>query len=76
MIDHFDVFEICERIAEAQTLLDQHASNQISDPDLLAIKLRGLLSEDELLRAMHAVGYFPPSTPMEGSGIDDWSSSP
>jgi hypothetical protein len=64
MIGRSDVFEICEHVAEAQALLDQHASNQISDPGLLAIKLRTLLREDELLSVMHAVGNFPPSMPL------------
>lgn len=73
MINRLDVFEICERVAEAQALLEDHASNQITDPGLLAIKLRTLLSEDELLHAMHAVGYLPASTRPEDLGIDGFT---
>jgi hypothetical protein len=76
MIDRLDVFEICEHVAEAQALLDRYASNQISDPGLLAIKLRTLVSEEELLRAMHAVGYFPPSTPPEGLSTNGFTRMP
>jgi hypothetical protein len=57
---------ICDRVAAAQRLLEEHALDQLSDPGLLALKLRTLFSEPELARAMHEVGYFPRSTPMSG----------
>ena len=33
-----------------------------TDPELIR-KLTALVSEEALVRAMHAVGYFPPDTP-------------
>ena len=57
------VWEICERMAEVQALLDDHiAGGKHSAADIIA-KAQAVLSESELLRAMFDVGYFPPSTP-------------
>jgi hypothetical protein len=53
------VWEICERMAEVQALLDDH----IAGADLVA-KAQAILTEPELLRAMFDVGYFPPETPL------------
>ena len=62
MVDN-PVWEICERVAEVQALLDDHlASGKHSAADVVA-KAQAVLSETELLRAMFDVGYFPPNTP-------------
>jgi hypothetical protein len=50
MVSSNPVWEICEHVAEVQTLLDDHVAG-------------GVLSEAGLLRAMFNVGYFPPNTP-------------
>jgi hypothetical protein len=57
------VWEICERVAEVQALLDDHvAGGKHSAADVVA-RAQAVLSEAELLRAMFDVGYFPPNTP-------------
>jgi hypothetical protein len=57
------VWEICDRVAEVQTLLDDHiAGGKHSAADVVA-KAQAVLTESELLRAMFDVGYFPPNTP-------------
>jgi hypothetical protein len=57
------VWEICERMAEVQALLHDHATcGKHSAADVVA-KAQAVLSEAELLRAMFDVGYFPPNTP-------------
>jgi hypothetical protein len=62
MIDN-PVWEICERVAEVQALLDDHvAGGKRSAADVVA-KAQAVLSEPELLRTMFDVGYFPPITP-------------
>ena len=48
---------ICERVAEVQALLYDHAECGKHTP------AQAGLSEPELLRAMFDVGYFPPNTP-------------
>jgi|HubBroStandDraft_6_1064221.scaffolds.fasta_scaffold74300_2 hypothetical protein len=61
------VWEICERVAEVQALLDDHiAGGKHSAADVVA-KAQAVLSESELLRAMFDVGYFPPNTPPDGT---------
>jgi len=56
------LWEICERVAEVQALLDDHiAGGKHSAADVVA-KAQAVLSEPELLRAMFDVGYFPPNT--------------
>jgi hypothetical protein len=47
------VWEICERMAEVQ---------KYKAADVVAMA-QAVLFEPELLRAMFAVGYFPPNTP-------------
>jgi hypothetical protein len=60
---HNPMWEICERMAEVQALLDDHiAGGKLSAADVIA-KAQAVLSESELLRAMFDVGYFPPNTP-------------
>ncbi len=62
MVDN-PVWEICERLAEVQTLLDDHvAGGKHTAADVVA-KAQAVLTEPELLRAMFDVGYFPPNTP-------------
>ena len=57
------VWEICERMAEVQTLLHDHAEcGKHTAADVIA-KAQAVLSQPELLRAMFDVGYFPPNTP-------------
>ena len=57
------VWEICERIAEVQALLHDHAEcSKHTAADVVA-KAQAVLSEPELLRAMLVVGYIPPNTP-------------
>ena len=61
MVDN-PVWEICERVAEVQALLDDHlAGGKHSAADVVA-KAQAILSESELLQAMFDGGYFPPNT--------------
>jgi hypothetical protein len=56
------VWEICERVAEVQALLDDHiADGKHSAADVVA-KAQAVLSEAELLRDIFDFGYFPPNT--------------
>ena len=57
------VWEICERVAEVQALLDDHLGGGKHLAADVVAKAQALLSEAELLRAMFDVGYFPPNTP-------------
>jgi hypothetical protein len=60
------VWEICERMAEMQVLLHDHAEcGKHTAADVVA-KAQAVLSEAELLQAMIDVGYFLPHTPPEG----------
>jgi hypothetical protein len=54
---------ICERVAEAQTLLNDHLEGGRFTADELVRKLAALMAEEGLLRAMWEVDYFPPDTP-------------
>ncbi len=59
MVDN-PVWEICERVAEVQALLDDHlASGKHTAADVVA-KAQAVLSESELLRVMFDVVYFQP----------------
>jgi hypothetical protein len=70
MVDN-PVWEICERVAEVQALLDDHiAGGKHSAADVVA-KAQAVLSESALLRAMFDVGYFPPNTPPDRLGSTD-----
>ena len=67
MVDN-PVWEICERVAEVQALLDDHVNGgKHSAADVVA-KEQAVLSEAELLRAMFDVGYFPPNSPPDAIG--------
>jgi hypothetical protein len=54
---------ICERVAEAQTLVNDHLEGGRFTADVIVRKLAALMKEEGLLRAMWEVGYFPPDTP-------------
>jgi hypothetical protein len=54
---------ICERVAEAQALLHDHAEGDQFTVDELVRKLAAIMAEEGLLRATWEVGYFPPDTP-------------
>jgi hypothetical protein len=57
------VWEICERMAEMQVLLHDHAEcGKHTAADVVA-KAQAVLSESALLRAMFDVGDFPPTAP-------------
>jgi hypothetical protein len=57
------MWAICERMAEVQTLLDDHiAGGKHTAADVIS-KAQAILSEPALQRAMFDVGYFPPNTP-------------
>jgi hypothetical protein len=57
------LWKICERVAEVQALLDDHLAGGKHTAADVAAKAQSILSEDELLRAMFDVGYFPSNTP-------------
>lgn len=53
---------ICDALTEAQAVLEDHVAGGKWTADEVVARLHALLGEDELLRAMHACGYFPPRT--------------
>ena len=57
------VWEICERMAEVQALLDDHINGGKRTAAEVVEKAQAVLTEPELLWAMFDVGYFPPNTP-------------
>ncbi|MBI1202518.1 MAG: hypothetical protein GC182_08410 [Rhodopseudomonas sp.] len=57
-----NAFSICERVAEAQTILNDHFAGGRGAPVDVLTKLNALFNEQGLLRAMWEVGYFPPDT--------------
>jgi hypothetical protein len=57
------VWAICERVAEVQALLDDHIAGGTHTAADVVAKAQAVLNEPDLLRAMFAVGYFPPNTP-------------
>jgi hypothetical protein len=58
-----NAWAICERVAEAQAMLNDHLEGGRSTADEIVRKLGALMNEEGLLRAMWEVGYFPPDTP-------------
>lgn len=54
---------ICDRVAEAQALLNDHTEGGRFTADELVRKLAAIMAEKGLLRAMWEVGYFPSNTP-------------
>jgi hypothetical protein len=60
------VFEVCERISEAQVILHDQAEGAIS-PEAALTKLRALLSEPGLQEAIYLLGYFPKKPATTGS---------
>lgn len=64
------LFEICERVAEAQAVLDDHVNgNKLAASDVIKLMQR-LLSEPAMLHAMWDVGFFSPKTPRPPSTPD------
>ena len=59
------VYAICERVAEVQTLLDDHPAGGKHTAAEVMAKAQAVLSEPELLRAMFDIGYFPSNTPSQ-----------
>jgi len=55
-------FEICERVAEAQALIHDHFECGKHSAEEVVSRLRVLMEERALLRAMYDVGYFPQNT--------------
>jgi hypothetical protein len=62
MVDN-PLWEICERMAEVQALLDDRLAGRKHSAAEVVAKAQAVMSEPELLRAMFDVGYFPPNTP-------------
>jgi hypothetical protein len=60
MVDN-PLWEICERVAEVQALLDDHVAGGKHSAAEVVAKAQAVLSESQLLRAMFDVGYFPPN---------------
>jgi hypothetical protein len=50
-------------VAEVQALLHDHIECGKHSAVNVVAKAQAILSEQELLRAMFRVGYFPPNTP-------------
>jgi hypothetical protein len=57
------LFLICDCVAEAQAILYDHLECGKHAPMEALARLQRVLSEDEVLRALYAVGYFPATTP-------------
>jgi hypothetical protein len=53
------VFEVCERVSEAQAILYDHAAGGELTAEEVVEKLHALLSEEGLSEAMHHIGYLP-----------------
>jgi hypothetical protein len=53
------VFEVCERVSEAQAILHDHKNGRKLTDAQVVEKLHALLSEQGLLDAMYYIGYFP-----------------
>ena len=57
------VFEVCERVSEAQAILDDHINGGKLTAAEAIEKLQALLSEPGLFEAMHHIGYLPKRHP-------------
>ena len=57
------VFEVCERVSEAQAILHDHFNGGKLTAAEVVEKLKVLLSEQGLLEAMRYIGYFPKNAP-------------
>lgn len=51
------VWAVCERVAEAQAVLHDHAHGRLSPAEVVS-KLDALFAEEGLLRSLYEVGYF------------------
>jgi hypothetical protein len=56
------IWEIFERVAEVQALLNDHIAGGKHSAAEVVAKAQAV-SESELLQTMFDVGYFPPNTP-------------
>jgi hypothetical protein len=59
------VFDVCERVSEAQAILHDTVHDRKLTPAAAVEKLQALFSEEGLLEAMYQIGYFP------GKGASD-----
>lgn len=57
---------LAERAAEVQAILHDQEIDAITTNEALR-RIRAVMVEEGLLRAMHEVGYFPPDTPPPGT---------
>ena len=62
---HNPMWAICERVAEVQTLHDDHLTGGKHLAEDVVAKAQALLNEPALLRAMFDVGYFSPNKPQD-----------
>ena len=53
------IWEICERVAEVQALLDDHLAGRKHTAADVVAKAQAVLSESAPLRAVFDVAYFP-----------------
>jgi hypothetical protein len=53
------VFDVCERVSEAQAILHDTLHDRKLTPEVAVAKLQALFSEAGLLEAMYEIGYFP-----------------
>ena len=62
-------WQICERVSEAQALLNDHIEGGRLTASELVRKLNALFEEQGLLRAMYDVGFFeiPPPVVIAGN---------
>jgi hypothetical protein len=57
------VFEVCERVSEAQAILHDHINGGKLTAAEAIEKLQALLSEQGLFEAMRYIGYLPKRAP-------------
>jgi hypothetical protein len=53
------VFDVCERVTEAQVILRETVQERTLTPAAAVEKLQALFSEAGLIEAMYEIGYFP-----------------
>jgi hypothetical protein len=56
-------WEVCERVAEVQAILQEHIETGKYQTDEVAWLISEILSEEGLREAMDSIGYLGPSTP-------------
>ena len=57
-----NVFLLCDYLSEAAAVLDDYECGTGTSSEVV-VRLQRLLSDEDLLHALHAVGYLPPATP-------------